>query len=551
MRCPACGDTLEVANRFVQFAVCSTCDSSLVVDETAARLTGKMGALAAPCGPLSLGATGTLGGQGFRVLGRVRYGYPQGFWDEWYLQLSSGDLVWISEDEDRLELEVLSSVPPIPFRHDETLAGDQVRVAGRTYLVEEKGVATCEGGQGQLPFPILPGEQTPFLDLVDGAEVATLEFPAQGNPRLFAGQVLDRRELVVEAPEEGAGAWGVTPGAPGSRQRHQLGSDQAQSLDIDCDACGAPLEIPARGSESVTCEYCDHRLDLSLERKRCQACGKTVPFRTGSEAATCPHCQAFLRVDTDTTQLLAELRGKHRPNFPLEPGMQGQLRGAAVEVTGILRYVEREGGRTYSSTEYFLRKSDGGILWLVRDDDGWWFKFPSPERPSVDVRRLREGASFRLGDGLWRVTEVGNAGAEVLDWVEGEFTWVPRIGDSAAYVDAVRGGEKLTAEWTDQELEWNRSQPVPQEEVFRAFGIESRSAPPAFQTSYRDEPAFDLGKIFWALLPPLIPILLLTGLVYLLPRPKFPSMSIRGGTYGRSRRGYSSSFGSGGFSFGK
>jgi len=52
MQCPACGAGLEVDGRFAKLVVCESCDSTLVLEAEAAKITGKMGALRAPDGVL-------------------------------------------------------------------------------------------------------------------------------------------------------------------------------------------------------------------------------------------------------------------------------------------------------------------------------------------------------------------------------------------------------------------------------------------------------------------------------------------------------------------
>lgn len=469
--CPSCGTSLSIDDRFALFVVCESCDSTVVVDEGAARIHGRMGALSPPEGVLYLGATGEVSGLRFQVVGRVRYGYSRGYWNEWLLSLEDGRSCWISEDEDELELESLVQ-GAAPGFGPEVRPGDFVDVSGTRYRVSEKDQAVCEGGEGMLPFPVVQGESFPYLELTRSEGFATVEFPPTG-PRVFVGQRLDRGALRLDTTrqEAGLGPDVVTQGGAGAAERVVLG--QGRSRNLNCDACGAPLEVPATGARTHECEYCGVELDLTIDRKPCASCSKTLPVRGGSSthAATCPHCGTLVDVRGGTTQVLLALSGRRRPGIPLKVGMRGTLFQQEHEIIGHMRLVERDSSGTYSSNEFLLRRDDGETVWIVLEEGHYSYRTEIHDPPGVDPRLLGEEDTFQWDGRSWEVDDQSEGASETIDWVEGEFTWVPRVGDRSSYMEAESPPFTLIAEWTEQEMEWYRGRYVSPAEIAGAFGL--------------------------------------------------------------------------------
>jgi len=165
MNCPSCAGELDWDQRFAHLVVCPYCSSSIVVDEQALRVSGKMNVLAVPPGPLFVGGTGRLGKHTFRVAGRVRYGYGRGVWDEWYLLLGDDTTAWISQDEGGYTFERLRSDAAPSAELLEARPGAQVQLGSTSFQVNERDEATCEGGEGQLPFDLEVGHRIAYLDL--------------------------------------------------------------------------------------------------------------------------------------------------------------------------------------------------------------------------------------------------------------------------------------------------------------------------------------------------------------------------------------------------
>jgi hypothetical protein len=142
-----------------------------------------------PPGKLQLGAKGRYRGVAFVVRGRLTLRHSSGAtWSEWYASFADGRGGWIAPSGGRV-LVTFEAAPP-SFR-----SLSVGKAAWPAYVVEEKGRARYESGEGVLPFAPPFGESYAYADLVapDGA-FATLDF-SESPPRLFAGEATTLRAL--------------------------------------------------------------------------------------------------------------------------------------------------------------------------------------------------------------------------------------------------------------------------------------------------------------------------------------------------------------------
>lgn len=143
------------------------------------------------------GATGTLRGTRFEVLGRVRYGFERGFWDEWYVRLEDGDTAWVTEDDHLLALETeLAEADAID---PDLQIGQVITLAGVPYLILEVGQARCLGIEGQVPRGVLPDETYAYVDgaSVDGKRTMGIERD-DDPPTVFVGERLQHEDVVLD-----------------------------------------------------------------------------------------------------------------------------------------------------------------------------------------------------------------------------------------------------------------------------------------------------------------------------------------------------------------
>lgn len=496
MHCPSCGASIDADRQFAHMVVCEYCHSSIILDEKAAALSGKMAVLPQTLSPLYVGGSGRVHDHRFRVLGRVRYGYEQGYWDEWYLSLDDGSTAWVSEDERNLTLERLKVDETPKISYEDTSPGDHVPFGKKTLHVDERGVAQCEGAEGQLPFPLVLGEKVPFLDLSDGHNFATIEYDEDGAARMYYGRRLKGKSLKMDMTAEEAG---IAPGgtlqterAATDSTRERVVKKSGRSLSIKCFSCAASLTIPEAGAESMTCDHCGTSLDLTLRRVDCEGCGATVPINGGQQAQSvvCSHCHTHLKLERDDeTSVLANLTNYKRPKLPFTLGDKCRFDDHVYIFVGHVRYRELQ-DIVYITDEFLLYNQEQGYRWLTRYQGHWSLSEELNERPkTVNPKTAVRKSRFHFLDRTWKVFETNHGGYEVA-WVDGELPWVATVDDSSSYMDATSPPYLLSAEWTQSEMEWSRSKYISPAEVAEAFGLErGKLRPPYGVASNQPYPA--------------------------------------------------------------
>lgn len=196
--CPSCGATHDVHNPGVMMIVCEYCGNSVYWDEEQLRDAGKQSILPEGFSRLFRGATGRLLSKRFVVLGRVRYSFGKGFWDEWFLEFHDGTTGWLFEDnhEFALEREVSGEKLP-PFSKFEV--GAKFRARKKEFVVEEVGEAECLGVEGDLPKAVLTGEKYPYVDASspDGKHTLSIEFDDE-TPTVFYGSYIKYAMMTLD-----------------------------------------------------------------------------------------------------------------------------------------------------------------------------------------------------------------------------------------------------------------------------------------------------------------------------------------------------------------
>ena len=174
--CPSCGASLQVKHRFSKVVVCEYCSQTSYITPKGLDPAGESAELVDFESILSIGARGAIHNQNFTVLGRVRYEYDGGFWDEWFCLREDQSQFWLQEDDGTFtrfeKAKLLSPLPP----YDEIGVGASLPINDGQFFVMEKCEAKVRGAGGELPFSLPPETPVKSIDGNMSGKQASVEF---------------------------------------------------------------------------------------------------------------------------------------------------------------------------------------------------------------------------------------------------------------------------------------------------------------------------------------------------------------------------------------
>lgn len=196
INCPSCGAPLELESRFTTLVVCQFCGQTSHIRDDGIDPTGKVAKLTEYISRLQVGKAATVGGRKCQVIGRVRYRYEDGVWDEWFVNFDDGQPGWISEDEGDYVLyfkkRLTSPIPP----WNEIRVGGFVSVPPMNVFVTEKGSGSIVGAEGEISFSALPGETFHYVDGNAAGKAVGVVF-TQNGINFYSGEPLEFHDIVV------------------------------------------------------------------------------------------------------------------------------------------------------------------------------------------------------------------------------------------------------------------------------------------------------------------------------------------------------------------
>jgi len=206
IECPSCGAEHTLPDPSTISLVCDYCDNVIIWDEQGMKLSGKQSRLSEGFSRFYRGAIGEIKGKRFQVLGRVRYSFGRGFWDEWYLMLDTGETVWVTEDNHELAIQEAYDLGDQFGHYSNYSVGDDLEISGGAFRIQEIGLALCLGIEGAVPKEVLPDEKYPYIDgsSLNGTKTIGLEYdgPNQGMPpTLFVGSWLNFGDVKLDDEE--------------------------------------------------------------------------------------------------------------------------------------------------------------------------------------------------------------------------------------------------------------------------------------------------------------------------------------------------------------
>jgi hypothetical protein len=177
---------------------CAYCSTVSEITDAGLDPAGKSARLAPLPTRFRVGQSGAILGRKMEVVGRVRYAYDEGSWDEWYLLFEDGEPAWLEEDEGQYALTgrvaLTTALPPF----DSVRPGDRFDVNGESFYVTECCRARVAGSEGQLFYRAAPGKAVNFLDGNTAGMIAYLEY-ADDGVEFGVGRPVPRDAVVLDS----------------------------------------------------------------------------------------------------------------------------------------------------------------------------------------------------------------------------------------------------------------------------------------------------------------------------------------------------------------
>ena len=172
VNCPNCGAEVGFRSAALPSRVCDYCQTILVRRGEGVEAVGKAAALPFDVSPVQRGMRGTFEGQGFEVIGRVRWGWTDGSWNEWLLLFDDGRHAWLGEAmgqymllRERSLSQVLAPAIQALAVGGEVPVGSEAEIDGEILTVSDAREATCIAAEGELPFTAPAGWTIFSVDL--------------------------------------------------------------------------------------------------------------------------------------------------------------------------------------------------------------------------------------------------------------------------------------------------------------------------------------------------------------------------------------------------
>ena len=444
--CPNCGAPVAFQSAASPVAICGYCRSTVVRDGDALRKIGESAELFDDRSALQLGTSGQFQNRGFTLIGRLQLGYGgsgagdvEGRWNEWHALFDDQRNGWLSEDNDQyvfvFDVDGDPGAPPSV----QLQPGRSVQLAGKPWRVASRVQARALAAEGELPSPPALGVAVPIVDLRNEQDqVATLEYPESGPPKLSIGQSVRLDALQLKNLRDGFGA--------GTQTLHAQG--------FPCPECGAPIEVKLAETQSLTCGNCKSVVDVS----------KGV----GAELTAYRQGQTF------------------EPLIPLgRTGVLSIAGGPAVpwQVVGFAVRRGQQAMEQFRWYDYLLFNREAGFAFLADTSEGWiGFRTltgaPKKTAEAVIWKDVHYRADTASGEAIDYRADDHFYTAKVL-YVEGEFYWRVTRNQTqkvADYISFRSSSERLSCEQSDAEIVWSEGNTIPASLISSAFGLATTAA---------------------------------------------------------------------------
>ena len=446
--CPSCGAPVVFKSSASFHCVCEFCRSTLVRHGGNLENLGRMADLLEDASPLQLGTEGRYRGVHFAVVGRIQLRYESGLWNEWHLLFDDMRGGWLSDANGEYVVSFLTPPGATLPGFATLMPNDELKLAGRDFIVTDLEEALCIAGEGELPFAFGAGYPAQLADLRTTGEAesafASIDY-SETPPLFFVGESL---------PFESFGFANLR------------GAEMAKAAGVkalQCPRCGSAITLHDKAVQSVAC----------------------------------PSCLTVLEPADDSLRILQQATAA-RPVEPLIAlGSVGKFGGRDWTVIGFQQRVITAEGIDYPWQEFLLHHPQEGFRWLVESTGHWSWVSPVTKPP-----RYHTGLPSTLYNGETYTRY--SAGSAETRYVIGEFTWKVQVGETWEVTDFIAPPKMLSREASHTESTWSLSEYLPVGEVEAAFKLKTPLPAPVGvgmnQPNPRSESHRKICSMFWKFL---------------------------------------------------
>lgn len=211
-----------------------------------------------------------------------------------------------------------------------------------------------------------------------------------------------------------------------------------------------------------------------LRSINCTACGAGLNVFGGGRvtAHVCGYCGAAMD-RTDSYKVLRRFIKTERPTSPFSIGDEGEIEGVSYRIIGTLGMVERYGAYEWRWAEHQIFSPTHGYAWLSVENGNAIFSRRSryPSNPTWVSRRKIDTSDTRPI--IWhrgKRCPYYESGNNQIDYIEGEFSWMPEHGKRRFYASFLADDRMVTLSGHAKETEVMVSRYPDQERLFKSFG---------------------------------------------------------------------------------
>jgi hypothetical protein len=169
--CPNCGAEVSFRSPALPVRVCDYCRTLVVRYAQTAQAMGETAVLPFDISPVQIGTQGQCFDQPFEIIGRVRWSWEDGAWNEWLMLLADGSHAWLGEAMGQFialrEVELNGSIAQVLRRlmnDGKVSPGESGNIAGHAYEVADDRTVRCVACEGELPFTAPAGWEARSVD---------------------------------------------------------------------------------------------------------------------------------------------------------------------------------------------------------------------------------------------------------------------------------------------------------------------------------------------------------------------------------------------------